>query len=358
MKQSRINKVLEQMIEHNLSQIIISEPSSIFYLTGIWIEPDERMVALLLKADGGHKFFINSLFSVHDDLGIDKIRFGDDEDGGALVSRYVDKSKTVGIDKLWPSHFLLSLMKSTGSADFVNSSPILDRIRMIKDKEEIDLMRKASQINDLAMEKLIAYLAGGYAENEMALKLSEVYIELGAQGFSFPPIISYGKNSSIAHAETTTARPEPGDSCTLDIGCVYNHYCSDMTRNPFFKSVSDRHREIYEISLEATLAGQAAVKPGARFCDIDKAARDVIEKAGYGQYFLHRVGHSCGLNCHDFGNVSPENKDIVLPGMIFSVEPSITIPGELGVRVEDLVLVTENGHETLNNYKRELQVIG
>lgn len=358
MKQTRVNNVLRQMEINGLTQILVTDPASVFYLTGKWINPGERMLALLLNINGDHKFFLNTIFTVPEEFGIEKVKYGDDADGGEVVSKYIDKSKTLGIDKEWPAHFLLSLMKNKGNSDFVNSSPIIDRMRMIKDTEEIDLMKKASKINDQAMEKLVAYLAEGPTEQEMAQRLSQIYAELGAQGLSFSPIISYGSNSSISHAETNAVRPKPGESCIIDIGCVKDYYCSDMTRNPFYKSVSDKHRAIYEVSLEATLAGEAAVKPGVRFCDIDRAARGVIEKAGYGQYFPNRTGHSIGLSVHDFGNVSSANTDPLEPGMIFSIEPGIKIPGEMGVRVEDLVLVTETGHEILNSYPRDLQIIG
>lgn len=358
MKEVRLAKVLQKMEEFGLTQIIVTEPSSVFYLTGKWIEPMERMMALLICSDGQHKFFLNTLFSAPEDFGIEKVRFGDDDDGGAIIAKYINKKAALGVDKFFYAHFLLSLMREKGDTNFINSSPIIDRIRMIKDAEEIALMKKSSAINDIAMERLVSYLAYAPTEKEMSLKLGKVYTELGAQGFSFTPIISYGKNAAIAHAGTNNIRPQAGESCVLDIGCVNDYYCSDMTRTVFYKTVSDRYRKIYEISLAATLAGEAAVKPDVRFCDIDKAARDVIVKAGYGDYFPNRVGHSIGLNCHDFGNVSSANTECVQPGMIFSIEPSIKLPGEMGVRVEDLVLVTENGCEVLNHYRRDLQIVG
>lgn len=358
MKKKRVEQVLAKMRECGLTQIIVTEPSSVFYLTGKWIEPMERLMALLIRSDGQHKFFLNTLFSAPEDFGIEKVRFGDDADGGAVIARYIDKKAPLGVDKFFYAHFLLSLMREKGDGNFVNSSPIIDRIRMVKDVEEIELMKKSSELNDIAMGILVEYLAGAPTERQMALKLGEIYTELGAQGFSFTPIISYGKNAAIAHAGSNNVHPQKGEACVLDIGCVNGYYCSDMTRTVFYKNVSDKHRKIYEISLAATLAGEAAVKPGVRFCDIDKAAREIIVKAGYGEYFPNRVGHSIGLNCHDFGNVSAANTDIVLPGMIFSVEPSIKISGEMGVRVEDLVLVTETGCEVLNKYRRDLQIIG
>jgi len=130
-----------------------------------------------------------------------------------------------------------------------------------------------------------------------------------------------------------------------------------MTRTVFYKEVSDAHKEVYNLVREANLTAIEKVKPGARFCDIDKAARDVIEKAGYGKYFTHRTGHSIGIEVHDFGDVSSVNTEEVAPGMIFSIEPGIYLSGDIGVRIEDLVLVTETGVEVLNQFTKDLIIV-
>ena len=131
-----------------------------------------------------------------------------------------------------------------------------------------------------------------------------------------------------------------------------------MTRTVFYKSVPEKGKEIFDIVLEANKRAIEKVKPGVRFCDIDAAARDYITEKGYGEYFTHRTGHSIGLECHDMGDVSAVNTEELKPGMIFSVEPGIYLPGEFGVRIEDLILVTEDGYENLNKYNKELVVVG
>ena len=144
---------------------------------------------------------------------------------------------------------------------------------------------------------------------------------------------------------TDDTKGKYGDCVILDIGGFYKNYASDMTRTVFYKEIPEKGREIFEIVLEANKRAEAIVKPGVRFCDIDAAARDYITEKGYGQYFTHRTGHSIGLEVHDKGDVSSINTDTVQPGMIFSIEPGIYLPGEFGVRIEDLVLVTEDGCE-------------
>lgn len=358
MKEQRVKKVLEGMKKRNLSQMIISDPAAIFYLTGKWIHPYERLLALYLNENGNHKFFLNDLFTVEEDLGIEKVWFSDTDDAVEIISKYVEKDKPMGIDKNWPARFLLRLMELKGGSKFENSSIIVDRVRMQKDEEERNLMRESSRVNDIAVEKLIKILPERHSEKEMGKILGEIYTELGAEGFSFDPIVAYGANGADPHHELDGSMVKEGDSIVIDIGCVKNSYCSDLTRTVFYKSVSEKSKEVYNTVLEANRRAEAIIKPGVRFCDIDKAGRDYIESKGYGKYFNHRIGHSIGIEDHDFGDVSSVNTDEIKPGMIFSVEPGIYIPGEVGVRIEDLILVTEDGCEILNKYNKELTIVG
>jgi Xaa-Pro dipeptidase len=357
MNSYRLGKVLELMKLKNIPQLIVSDPASIFYLTGKWIHPGERLLALYLNINGNNKLFINELFPLKEDIGADKIWFNDTDDGVFLISKYVDKNLPVGIDKNWPAKFLLRLMELKGGSAFLNGSEILDRIRMRKDDREKDYMREASRLNDIAMGKLIKLISEKNTEKDMEKFLYDIYENLGADGFSFDPIIAYGINGSDPHHESDSSILKPGEAITMDIGCVKNSYCSDMTRTVFYKYVPDDSRNVYDVVLEANKRGIAAVKPGARFCDIDAAAREYIESQGYGKYFTHRTGHSIGIECHDLGDVSSTNIDRVKSGMIFSIEPGIYIPNRIGIRIEDLVLVTESGCEVLNKYDKDLTVV-
>lgn len=358
MKLNRLEAVLSKMKEDNINQMLVTDPNAIFYLTGKNIHPGERLLALYLNVNGNHKLFINELFPVHEDLGVEKIWFNDTQDGLKIIVDYVDQNKTMGVDKNWPARFLLRLMELKGGSQFINSSYIIDTLRMCKDDEEKELMRKASSLNDLAMEKMQKALLKNLTEKQMASESSKIYEELGADGHSFPTIVGYGANGADPHAKPSDSKINPGDAVVLDMGCIKDNYCSDMTRTVFYKEVSDKCREIYNIVLEANKRAISLVKPGVRFCDIDSAARDYITEKGYGRYFTHRTGHSIGIETHDMGDVSSVNTNILKPGMIFSVEPGIYLPGEFGVRIEDLVLVTEDGHEILNKLSKELTVIG
>lgn len=356
MIQERLNKVLKLMNDMKMMQMIVSDSNTIFYLTGRWFHTGERMTALYININGKNKLFLNDLFPVNEDLGVEIVRFNDNQEPVAKLAEYVEKDKPIGIDKAWPSRFLLKLMEIKGGSSFVNGSEITDRVRMIKDKFEIELMRESSRVNDAAMDKLIKLISPKYTEEELGQMLMGIYKKMGAESFSFDPIIAYGSNASDPHHGNDNSTLKEGDNIVIDIGCRKGSYCSDMTRTVFYKFASEKGREVYEIVKEANRRGIEKVKPGVRFCDIDAAARDYIEEKGYGKYFTHRLGHSIGIEDHDFGDVSSVNQDILKPGMIFSIEPGIYLPGDVGVRIEDLVMVTIDGCEMLSKYNKELTI--
>ena len=172
-------------------------------------------------------------------------------------------------------------------------------------------------------------------------------------------IVAFAEGSADVHHHPGNARLKEGDTILIDMGSPRKGYHSDMTRTFFWKKVSDRQREIYDLVLRANLAGEAAVQPGARCCDVDAAARDLISEPGYGRYFTHRLGHYIGLELHDPGDIIGGNTDPVEPGMAFSCEPGVYLPGEFGVRVEDLVIVKADGTaEILNHDSKELEILG
>jgi Xaa-Pro aminopeptidase len=357
MNPTRLTSILRGMAESGIPQMVVSDPAAIFYLTGAWIHPGERMLALRLSLTGRHALFVNELFSLPEELGVEKIWFNDTQDGAELLARYLDSEPTVGVDKNWPARFLLRLMELQPRHRFVNASVVLDRLRMRKDEREQAWMREASRLNDLAMARVVALLPQGHSERRLARYVPEIYEELGAEGCAFEPIIAYGPNAAESHHTPGRRLLTEGDSVVIDIGCRKDSYCSDMTRTVFFTHASPEARAVYAIVLEAQRRAIALVRPGVRFCDIDAAARDHIAAAGYAAQFTHRTGHSIGLDVHDYGDVSAVNTDPVQPGMIFSIEPSVKVPDAFGIRIEDLVLVTEDGCDVLNHYDKALRIV-
>ncbi len=358
MDQIKVNAILSALETQGIPQIIVSDPVVIFYLTGAKIEPGERLLALYLNRQGGHKLLVNDLFRQTKDLGVEIRYYNDTQDGVEILSTFADPKAPIAIDKNWPARFLLRLQELGCGSRYVNSSAVVDGVRRIKTPAEQEKMRRASRGNDAVMAQLVKILSENHTELELKDILLKVYQSEGFQDFSFEPITAFAGNAADPHHRPDSSRGHYGDGVVLDIGGLMDDYCSDMTRTVFLGTVSDRQREIYEIVREANRRGIAAARPGARMCDVDNAARGYITEMGYGKYFTHRTGHSIGLEVHETGDVSAVNEAIIQPGQCFSVEPGIYLPEEnLGVRIEDLVLITEDGCEVLNSYPKELQVI-
>lgn len=356
MKKSRLAQVVVNLKEMGLGQGIISDPFSIYYLTGLAIDPGERLFALLIKGDGSATLFNNRLFPLPEGEGLKIIYHSDGEDGlGMLAEALADGP--LGVDKVWPARFLLPLLARGRAIQPVLGSAAVDDARMAKDPEEVALMRAASRVNDAVMAQAIAALAAGISESEMVGVVGDLHVKHGADG-ALPQLICFGAGSSEPHHESGPATLQEGDSVILDIFAPVRRYWCDMTRTVFYRSVSAEQREVYEVVKAANLAGLAAVAPGVPLMEIDAAARRVIDGAGYGQYFTHRLGHGIGLDVHEPPDCSATSTAIARPGMCFSIEPGIYLPGRWGVRIEDLVVVTEDGVEVLNHYPKELQVVG
>ena len=357
MNKERIDGVIANMKEAGLDYLLISEPSSIDYLIDYVNNPGERMYVLMLGTKGDHKLFFNKLFFVDKDLGIDIVWHSDVDDATHTIVDNLKDAKKIGVDKHWSANFLLDLMEKLPDVKFVNGSKCVDYKRMVKDDHEQQLMIEASRINDQAIHEVIHQVSLGLSELEVAAKLGDIYSKFGGEGNSFDAIIAYGANGANPHHENDASRLKPGDSIIIDMGCKYQGYCSDMTRTVFYKEVSQEAKEVYELVKAANEAAEAMIKPGVRLCDIDKTARDLITKAGYGKEFNHRLGHFIGKDVHEYGDVSVNFDLEVQEGMVFSIEPGVYLPGKFGVRIEDLVLVTKDGCKVLNSYTKDLIVI-
>lgn len=357
MYQERIRRVLQHMQSRGLDQMIISDPPSVYYLTGRWILPNERLLALYLNRNGDHRLFVNKLFTVDGDIGMEKVWFSDTDPACRMIADCTEHEKPLGIDKKMAARFLLELMELGAGSAYCNASECVDAARRIKDEDEIRKMRLASELNDRTMTEIRGFLKEGVTELEVAAGINAIYKRLGTQGPSFGPLVSFGANAAIGHHKPDATALKEGDCILIDTGCKKDSYCSDMTRTFFYRHVSEKQREVYETVRRANLAAQAIMKPGMKFCEIDKVARDIITEAGYGPNFTHRLGHCIGIEVHDAGDVSAINQDIVEEGMIFSCEPGIYLPGEFGVRIEDLMLMTRDGAVSLNQVSKELDVI-
>ena len=357
MNSQRLSLMKSLMLAHGTDQIIICDPSTIFYLTGKWFSPGERLLVLLVSQTGGDLLINNELFPLTEELGVPVQLYKDTDPYLQILTDHL-KGSVIAVDKTWPARFLLPLLGLNQDKTFILGSVIADGARLLKDEAEKDLMRHASSLNDSAMTLLAQRVTVGATETELEQQLLSIYEELGTDGISISPIIAFGANGADPHHETDESLLKGGDSIIIDKGCKKDSYSSDMTRTYFFQEVSEEGREVYEIVKEANLRAISKVKPGNRFSDVDQAARDYITHKGYGAYFTHRTGHGIGIDVHEPEDVSAINDHVLEPGMIFSIEPGIYLPGKLGVRIEDLVLVTHDGCEVLNEVSKDLTVLG
>ena len=356
LQRERAQKVMEAMKSQGFSQMLVSSTESVYYLTGLWVEPMERLLALYLNTDGRCVLFGNALFGVAQARGMELQIHTDDDDPVADIAKTVADGP-LGVDKDWPSRFLLRLMELRPQVrPMVGSAPV-DEARKQKDESERQAMRAASAVNDQVMAQIIGELREGVTEAEMAARVEALFREHGGERSNEGQLVCFGANGADPHHAPVNDTLQPGDSVVLDIFNPIGRYWCDMTRTVFWKEVSQEQRRVYETVKAANLAAESMIRPGVKLCDVDRAARQVIEGAGYGPYFTHRLGHGCGLSCHEPPDNSASSLAIAQPGMVFSVEPGIYLPGKFGVRIEDLVLVTETGCEVLNHYSKDLQVL-
>lgn len=270
-----------------------------------------------------------------DDLGIEKLGF---EDAYMTVAQYRQ-------------------LADAFTCELVPAQGLLGALRAAKDEEEIALMTKAQRISEQALEEILKFLRPGVTEKEVAAKLTYDMLRFGAEKMSFDPIVASGPNGSLPHAVPSDRAIQSGEFVTMDFGCIYGGYCSDMTRTVAVGEPTEEMKKVYAVVLEAQLAGIAAEKAGVTGKSVDAAARRVIEDAGYGEYFGHSFGHSVGLEIHEAPNAGSTSEDVIPLGAAVSAEPGIYLPGKFGVRIEDVTIFTADGCVNLTKAPKDLIIL-
>ena len=247
--------------------------------------------------------------------------------------------------------------KEALSATLVPASDLLEKLRAGKDGEEIALLTKAQRIAERALDEILGFIRPGLTEQEIAAKLQYDMLRFGADKMSFDPIVVSGPNGSLPHGIPGPRKVEQGDFLTMDFGCKFGGYCSDMTRTVAVGEPTEEMKKVYHTVLEAQLAGIAKAKAGVPGCEIHGAAQAVIDAAGYGAYFGHGFGHSVGIEIHENPNANHRNKNPLPCGAVISAEPGIYLPGRFGVRIEDVLVLTEDGCDILTKAPKELIIL-
>lgn len=233
----------------------------------------------------------------------------------------------------------------------------INAFRAVKEDWELERMKKAQEITDLAFTQVLERIHAGMSEKELAAELIYCLYKNGAEGLSFAPIVAAGPNGSMPHAVPGERKIQQGDFITMDFGVIYQGYCSDMTRTVALGQVSEEMRQVYDTVLRAQLAGIVATRAGVTGQEIDGAARKVIEDAGYGDCFGHGYGHCLGLEIHESPNCNPSNDKPMPAGSVSSAEPGIYLPGKFGVRIEDVVIITPDGCVDITNSPKNLIIL-
>lgn len=242
---------------------------------------------------------------------------------------------------------VLKFQEKTPEIIWIPLNQKLDEFRQIKEPEELECLRKAEKIGDAAFSHIINQLTVGITELEVAWEIEQAMRKAGGEGCSFETIAVFGERTAMPHAVPGRRRLNMGDFVVMDFGCIYRGYCSDMTRTVVMGKASQQQKRMYETVLKAQLAALSFIRSGVKGSEVDEVARNIIADAGYGKFFGHGLGHSVGLFIHESPSLSPKDNTVLHKNMVETVEPGIYIPDEGGVRIEDLVIVTEKGCENL-----------
>lgn len=361
--EDRLGAVQAALEEEGVAGLALFPSPNLYYLTGFREEPAERLLLFLVTPEA-QAMVAPSMYEgqILEESYLSSVATWDDDEGpqAALQAALGDvgldgTAGTVLVDDTMFARFTLELREVMPAATFGLASQIVDALRIIKDADELDALREAARISD-AVSAEIRGLGGdavGMTEREVVYEIQRRFNRHGGEGFSFDPIVGSGPNGAKPHYRHGDRPIQAGEPVILDFGTVVDGYPGDQTRTVVFDgSPPGEFETIYEVVTEAFEAAVDAVEPGVEAQAVDHAARSVIEEAGYGDAFLHRTGHGLGLEVHEQPYIVGGNETELQPGMVHSVEPGIYLEGRFGARIEDIVVVTDDGCEQLNHSPR------
>jgi len=347
------------MADRDLEAVYVTRPVSIAYLTGFHAEPHERLMALAVRPDRS-TLIVPALERERAATNAEQatvLAWRDGEDPYSLVHEALGASDRIGVEK---EHLTVqaaeALGATVGAHELVDVAPEIRRLRRTKSAPELEKLARACAITDSVVEEVMQELRPGQSEVAVAVSIGAA---IGARNasLSFETSVQSGPNSAIPHHDPSGRKLDAGDLVLLDFGAAFEGYRADITRMAVVGEPNTRQREIYAVVLQAHDAAIEAARPGVTTGQVDAAAREVIEAAGFGDRFFHRVGHGIGLEAHEDPSLDPGSSIVLEPGMVFTIEPGIYIPGWGGVRIEDDLVVEDGGCRVLTTADRKLRVV-
>jgi len=340
---------------------------NLLYVSGMHVHLSERPILLFIPADDDPAVIIPTLEAMKAEaagIPAERIFAWNDSEGyaGAFQQACAHLELTdfmLGVESL---HMRVleyqMLQRYAPGLQIAYAEPALSALRSVKDPGEIAAMEKAIAVAEKALGRIVPRIKVGLSERQVAAMLTQELLASGADSIAFGPIVAAGPNSALPHATPTGRALQRGDLLVIDWGVYVDDYPSDLTRTFAVGEIDPELRRIYDTVRLANEEARRAAQPGVTGQEVDRAARDVIEDAGYGEYFIHRTGHGLGLEVHEDPDASPVNNRPLTPGNVFTIEPGIYLPGRGGVRIEDNVVVTAGGCRTMTSFTRDLITVG
>ena len=349
------DRLREWLKRERLDAACVTRPVSIAYLTGFMAEPHERLIALALAEDST-VLLVPALEAANASRAVPDVEiraWQDGEDAMEVLRNVLGKVRRLAVEK---DHLTLERAEQLRVSQFADCSPALRAMRARKDGREVGLLARAAELTDEVTKAISIEVQAGASERDVAARLNELIRATGAET-SFGSLVQSGPNSALPHAQPSERRLATGDLVLLDFGCRWRGFCGDTTRMAVVGEPNARQREMHQLVLDAHDAALDAIRPGVTCGEVDAAARQVIESAGYPEAFIHRTGHGLGLEAHEEPNLAPGSDVRLEEGNVVTVEPGVYFPGWGGVRIEDGVVVEGDGARLLTAADRSLRVI-
>lgn len=360
----RIQEVKDKIKQQKIDALMVQTRSNVFYLSQFDTDPHERLVAVIVFDTGTPLMIcpnmeVNQIKRVFTDGDI--VGYSDTEDPWQKISEYFTAHNLnparVAVETSMSWARMQAWKTVVEDVDFHEADSILHELRLVKDSDEITILKEAAHLADEGVKAGIKALHEGVTEMEVLATIEYSLKSIGIREMSFSTMVLFGEKAGDPHGNPGDRKLKKGDAVLFDLGVMWKGYASDITRTVFFDHIKIEDEEIYNTVLEAQRRSLQACIPGNPISQLDIEARSFISQQGFGDYFPHRIGHGLGIEVHEFPSLNDQNTESLKTGMTFTIEPGIYIPNQAGVRIEDDVIITEDGFETLTHFPKDLTIV-